>query len=314
MSKKHTYTKVDVHESITSKIVAAIEAGAGEFEMPWHRPGVSFTVPRNAVTGNCYSGTNIISLWIDADEKKFERQIWATYKQWQELGAQVRKGESGSLVVKYGRWTPKAAADQADQTDEASVERMYAKPAYVFNADQVNGYEAEPSAPRPDLTERLAHVDEFLAKAGIEFREGGQRAFYRPRMLNGGGDFVQMPPRNLFTGTATSTPTEAYESTRLHEGSHWTGASHRLNRQFGKRFGDEAYAFEELVAELSAAFLCAELGIASVPRADHAKYLAHWLTVLKADKKAIFTAASAASKAAQYLCGLQESAATLKVA
>ncbi|MEQ1712827.1 MAG: ArdC family protein, partial [Hyphomicrobium sp.] len=101
--------RIDVHEAITTKIVAAIEAGAGEFQMPWHRPGVAFTIPRNALTDKQYRGSNILSLWIDADEKKFEHQVWATFKQWQEIGAQVRKGEKGLLIVKYGEWVPKAA-------------------------------------------------------------------------------------------------------------------------------------------------------------------------------------------------------------
>ena len=114
-----------------------------------------------------------------------------------------------------------------------------------------------------------------------------------------------MPPRNLFTGTATSTPTESYESTRLHEISHWVGAEHRLNRKFGERFGDKAYSFEELVAELSAAFLCAELEITNTPRVDHAQYIANWVAVLKGDAKAIFSAASLATRTVDYLVGLQ---------
>ena len=114
-----------------------------------------------------------------------------------------------------------------------------------------------------------------------------------------------MPPRSLFIGTETSTPTEAYESTRLHELGHWSGAPHRLNREFGKRFGDKAYSFEELVAELTAAYLCAELAITNTPRADHAQYIAHWVEAMKADKKAIFSAASLASAAVTYLFSLQ---------
>ena len=114
-----------------------------------------------------------------------------------------------------------------------------------------------------------------------------------------------MPERNLFTGTATSTPTESYEATRLHELGHWTGAKHRLDREFAQRFGDQAYAFEELVAELSAAYLCAGLDITNTPRADHAQYIANWLQVLKGDTKAIFTAASLATRAVDYLYGLQ---------
>ncbi|MBX9711252.1 MAG: ssDNA-binding domain-containing protein, partial [Xanthobacteraceae bacterium] len=309
--------KLDVHEAITAKIVAAIEAGAGEFQMPWHRPGVAFTIPRNALTEKQYRGSNILSLWIDADEKKFEHQVWATFKQWQEIGAQVRKGEKGSLIVKYGEWVPKdaradsnsdAKPDNSGKDDEDGGKRLFAKAAYVFNAQQVDGYEIAPSVPRPDLTERLDHVDAFIAATGAEFREGGQRAFYRHRDLNGNGDFIQMPDRSLFTGTTTSTPTESFESTRLHELGHWTGAKHRLDREFGERFGDNKYAIEELIAELSAAYLCAGLEITNTPRADHAQYIANWLEVLKDDTKAIFTAASMATRAVDYLYGLQSAA------
>lgn len=318
--------RLDVHEAITAKIVSAIEAGAGEFQMPWHRPGVSFTLPRNALTDNPYRGSNVLSLWIDADEKKFQHPFWATFKQWQELGAQVRKGEKGSLIVKYGEWVPRpdagghpkgkaktvreqASSNGQDDADEAK--RLYAKAAWVFNIDQVEAPDElrtnllPPETPRKDLTERLEAVDRFVAAVGIEIREGGQRAFYRHRVLNGDGDFIQMPPRELFTGTATSTPTEAYYSTLLHEEIHGSGAGHRLNRQFGERFGDRAYAFEELVAELGSAFLCAHLDVTNTTRADHAQYIAHWLSVMKDDKKAIFTAASLATRAVDFLIGLQ---------
>ncbi len=315
--------RLDVHEAITQKIVAAIEAGAGTFEMPWHRPGVALALPKNAATDKAYRGSNILSLWIDAEAKKFEHPVWATFKQWLELEAPVRKGEKGSLIVKYGEWVPKeqsqggkpearpqSVSSNAAETDEENGKRLYAKAAWVFNIDQVDAppelrARLLPTAPlRSDLTERLEHVDAFIAATGAEFREGGQRAFYRHRDSTGEGDFIQIPERNLFTGTVTSTPTEAYESTRLHELAHWSGADHRLARDFG-RFGDHAYAFEELVAELSAAYLCAGLEITNAPRIDHAQYIANWLEVLKGDTKAIFTAASFATKAVDYLYSLQ---------
>lgn len=296
----------DIHKEVTDKIVAAIEAGAGEFQMPWHRPGISSILPRNALTDKKYNGINIIALWVAADEKNYPLPYWATLKQWNELGARIRKGERSSLIVKYGTWTPKEAREKAQSPEEEeNATRSYASPALVFNAAQVDGWTA-PGYERPDLTTALAQVDAFLAKAGVTIKEGGHRAFYCPRRDDGTGDFVQMPPRNLFTGTATSTPTEAYESTRLHEAGHWTGDKQRCDRQFGKRFGDEAYAVEELVAELTAAFLCAELGITNTPRLDHAQYVENWLHVLGSDKRAIFTAASAASKAVEYLVARQE--------
>ncbi len=306
--------RLDVHQAITEKIAAAIAAGAGTFEMPWHRPGVAFTLPKNALTDKPYRGSNILSLWIDADAKKFEHQVWATYRQYEELGAQVRKGEKGSLIVKYGEWVPKSQKEAAPPSSEDSDEdpkRLFAKPAWVFNIDQVDAPDElrakvlPPAVPRTDLTQRLERVDAFVAAVGIEVREGGQRAFYRHRDSRGDGDFIQMPPRALFTGTASSTPTEAYYSTLLHEEIHGSGADHRLNRQFGERFADKSYAFEELVAELGAAFLCAHLEVTNTPRIDHAQYCASWLQVLKDDDKAIFSAASFATRAVDYLIGLQ---------
>jgi antirestriction protein ArdC len=321
--------RLDVHDAITRKIVAAIEAGAGTFEMPWHRPGIDFSIPKNAFTGNEYRGTNILSLWLDADERKYQHQIFATFIQWKQLIETwqhdnptaddsyhgVRKGEKGSLIVKYGDFVPKnerlEAEAKGEDFDEEAHKRLYAKAAWVFNIDQVDlpdGLRAQllPTAvQRPDLTERLAHADFFFANTGVPVHEGGQRAFYRHPSADGSGDFIQMPPRHLFTGTKTSTPTEAYYGTLSHEGLHASGAKHRLDRAFGEKFGDKAYAFEELVAELGAAFLCAHLAIANTPRPDHAQYIAGWLEVLKGDNKAIFTAASLASKATEYLIGLQ---------
>lgn len=241
-------SRADLHETVTAKIVAAIEAGVGDWHMPWHRPGTSFDIPRNALTEKRYQGCNILSLWIDADEKKFPTQTWATFKQWQEIGAQVRKGEKGSLIVKYGRWTPKGdngpkatstAAENSDGSEHG--ERLYARAAFVFNAAQVDGFANSDEAPRADLTTRLAHVDQFIAATGAEFREGGTRAFYRHPSSRGGshgdGDFIQMPPRKLFTGTATSTPTEAYESTRLHELSHYAAIRIMPRRHESSRDG-----------------------------------------------------------------------------
>jgi len=310
--------KLDIHQAVTDKIVQAIEGGAGTFEMPWHRPGVSFDIPLNASTGKHYRGSNILSLWIDADDKKFEHQTWATFKQWQELGAQVRKGEKGSLIVKYGEWTPKdAKAGSGDAKpkagegnanaggDDEAARMLYAKAAWVFNCAQVDGYDVAPKEPRPDLTSRLAHVEDYIAATGAEVRFGGQRAYYRHRGSDGQGDFIQMPDLTLFTGTSTTTPTEALYAVELHELGHWTGAKHRLDREFGQRFGDKAYAFEELVAELHAAFQCAGLQITNEPRPDHAQYIATWLELLKDDKKAIFTASSLASRAVAYLDGFQ---------
>lgn len=296
-------SRIDIHETVTTKIIAAIAAGAGEWKMPWHRPGTSFSIPRNATTDKTYRGINVLSLWIDANEKQFEHQLWATYKQWHELGAQVRAGEKASLIVKYGEWTPKDSPEPEPGADPLT--RVYARPAWVFNVAQVDGYEASPILQRVDLTTKIDHVERFIANTRAEFRIGGQRACYRQRSSTGDGDYIQIPELDLFIGTATSTPTEALYATKLHELTHWSGADHRLNRQLGKRFGDAWYAAEELCAELGAAALCAHLGITNEPRPDHAQYVAHWLALLQDDNRAIFTASALAAKAVEYLFDLQ---------
>ena len=147
---------------------------------------------------------------------------------------------------------------------------------------------------------QFRQAEAFVAATGATIHHGGGRAYYRPST-----DRIDLPPRDTFIGTPTSTAAEFYFSTLCHELCHWTSRENRCNRQLGKRFGDQAYAMEEMVAELGAAFLCADLQITDEPRADHAQYLASWLAVLKADKKAIFTAASKASEAAAFLAALQ---------
>ena len=157
----------------------------------------------------------------------------------------------------------------------------------------------EPQVPA-NPAEVLTQVEAYVTATGARVAFCGEGAFYR--LLT---DTIHMPDRARFVGSATSSATECLYATLLHELTHWTGIKTRCDREFGKRFGDDAYAMEELVAELGAAFLCADLGIANTPRPDHAAYISHWLTVLKADKKAIFTAASKAAQAVDYLDGLQ---------
>lgn len=282
---------MNVYETITANIINAIEQGAGEFRMPWHRASTASGVPCNAVTGVQYKGSNVLILWATAGAKGFDSNKWATFKQWQSIGAQVRKGEKSATGIYFNMM------EREDETGEAKA-IPFARPFHLFNAAQVDGYTSEQAAPRQDLTETIRSADEVIAATGAKITHSGDRAFYRPST-----DEVYMPPRNAFIGTATSTATEAYYSTALHELAHWTGHQSRLARDFtrSKRFGDQAYAGEELVAELGAAFLCAQLGITNEPRADHAQYLAHWLKVLKADSRAIVRAASDAQKAADFI-------------
>lgn len=280
--------RLDIHQHLTDCIVAAIEAGAGQWQMPWHR-GSGGRAPVNIASGNAYRGVNILALWVEAQVNGYGSHLWGTYRQWAEKGATVRKGQKASYVVFYKQ--VEVASDDEAETDSRT--RAYARATPVFNADQVDGLPQDlPSAP----VDQLDDVEGFITRTGAMIVHGGNRACFIPRL-----DEIHMPPRELFTGSVTSTATAAYYSTLLHELTHWTGPAHRCDRDLSGRFGTEAYAMEELVAELGAAFLCAELGIAVEPRADHAQYLAHWLKVLKADKRAIFTAASRAGEAVSFL-------------
>lgn len=290
-----TKERFDIHQHITDKIVSAIEHGAGEFRLPWHRAAGNIMRPVNIASKKAYRGVNILALWAYAETSGFSSGSWGTYRQWAESGAQVRKGEKAAFVVFYKELEIAAESDGAE-----AETRLFARATPVFAAEQVEGYQPpvidEPAVPMTPIEQAEA----FVAATGAQISHGGTRAFYRPST-----DSIQLPPREAFIGTPTSTPAKSYYSTLLHELTHWTSAETRCNRQLGKRFGDQAYAMEELIAELGAAFLCADLQITDEPRADHAQYLATWLSVLKADKKAIFTAASKASQAAAFLSGRQ---------
>jgi antirestriction protein ArdC len=229
--------------------------------MPWRRSLGPLFMPANALTGNAYNGINVVSLWVSAEVNGFTAPVWATYRQWSELGAQVRKGEKSSLVIFYKEYETDADPDNADDDGK----RRVARASYVFNANQVDGF-ALPAAPeRLGPIERIDAADRFVGAIGVRVEHGGERAYYRPST-----DHIQMPDEGLFCGTDTMTRSEAYFAVILHETIHASGAKHRLDRDMGKRFGDAAYAAEELVAEIGSAFLCSELGITQDVRADHA--------------------------------------------
>ena len=285
-------TTQNVHQKITDQVIAAIEAGAAKFEMPWHRGNPR---PMNVASGNNYRGVNTLALWIAQQNNGYAANTWGTYKQWNNLGAQVRKGERASTVVFY------KDGEKLDVDDDETKSKRYfiATASCVFNADQVSGYLA-PATPLVDKTLALDRADDFVAATYAKIGSTGNRACY-----NSTRDTISMPRRALFTGSSTSDATESFYSTLLHELTHWTGHPSRLDRDLKNRFGDEAYAMEELVAELGAAFLCADLSITPTPKPDHAAYINSWLDVLKQDKKAIFVAASKASAACDYLNKLQ---------
>ena len=296
-----SHERFDVYTAITNQIITAIEAGSGDnVQLPWHRNGGSIQRPTNIASRKAYRGVNTVALWAAADACGFEHGIWGTYRQWQEKGAQVRKGEKSSVIIFYRDRDPSEAVSSGND-DEQQSRFFIARASRVFNVAQVDGFEIEPVEPTVDRIDPCERAEQFIQATGAKIATGGTRAFY-----NKVSDSITMPDRHRFVGTATSSASEGWYSTLLHELTHWSGASSRCDRTFGTRFGDNAYAMEEMVAELGAAFLCGDLGITAEPRADHPEYIGHWLRILKADSKAIFTAASAANKAAEFLTRLAD--------
>ena len=283
--------KLDIYARVTNEIVRAIEAGVKDYEMPWHqRAGAG--LPRNASTGNFYRGVNTVALWAAGRVRGYGLPYWATFLQWEKLGARIRRGEKASVVVFYKR--EESPPDDEDR-ESARGPRSILKGSFVFNAEQVDGWPF-PVPTEEDRTERLHEVDSFIESLGADIHYGSDAAYYSKRF-----DRIHMPDRRDFIDTGAGTATEGFYSVLLHEHLHWSGHAERLNRDLSGRFGDSAYAMEELVAELGAAFLCGELGISVHPRQDHAAYVRSWLVVLRQQKTAIFTAASTATAACRFL-------------
>ena len=291
-----TYSdKKDVYQTVTDNIVAMLERGVKPWAPQWSKSADGLLSLPLRSSGEAYRGLNLMLLWGSAEANGFRAATWMTFNQAKALGGCVRKGSKGTQVVYWGRFDPKGA--DGEETDDKGV--LFAKTYTVFNVEQIDGLPDsyfETVAPMPEV-ERIARAEAWVVGTGAEVRHGGNRAYFSPAH-----DFVQMPPAGAFVDV------QAYYGTLAHELTHWSGHETRLSRTFGKKFGDKAYAFEELVAELGAAFASARLEIASEPREDHASYLASWLKVLKSDKRAIFTAASKAQAACDYLFDLAEKA------
>lgn len=289
--------KSDIYQRVTDQIVADLEKGVRPWHKPWNAGHAAGRITRPLrANGIPYRGINVLMLWAAATASGFTAPLWLTYKQAQELGGQVRKGEKGSLVV-YANTITRTEQDEASGED-LEREIPFMKGYTVFNAEQVDGLPAHfyaVQAPALDPVQRIDRAEAFFAATGAEIREGGDRAYY-----TAAGDYVQMPPFVAFAQP------EGFYATLAHELTHWTKAPQRLGRDLGrKRWGDEGYAMEELVAELGAAFVCADLALTPEPRAEHAAYVGSWLKALKDDRRAIFTAAAHAQRAADYLIGLQ---------
>lgn len=284
----------DTYQRITDTIVEQLEAGTKPWIRPWRGNARRSLTPRRA-TGEAYRGINVLMLWVAGQMFGYEENTWMTYRQAQDLGAQVRKGEKGTLVVKYGTFNPK---DHEDDEDRAIP---YLKGYTVFNVEQIDSLPDRFFSPAEELpTSPVPHIDTveaFVRNTRAKVSYGGTKACYRPSI-----DDILMPDRERFDSEV-----HLY-STLLHELAHFSGAKHRLDRDLTGRFGNEAYAMEECIAECTAAFLCADLGIDHDPRDNTAAYLASWVAVLKNDKRAIITAAAKAQAAADYLTALQPGA------
>lgn len=285
----------DLHQHVTDTIITQLEAGTVPWHQPWQGESRLPGLPQNSATGKKYQGINILLLWSAAIQHHFPTQDWATFKQWNQKKESIRKGEKGNLVVYY---------DVMEKEVDGEVQEIpFLKSSVVFNLCQLASYQPDEPKPIPDTVtamENIFRVDDFVRNTKAIVEHKGDKAFYVPSL-----DKIWIPECERFTGSETCTATEGYYSTLLHELTHWTGHEKRLNREKTKTFSDDIYAVEELVAELGAAFLCAQFDIGLLPKGDHASYISHWLKILKENKKCIFKAASEASKAVGFLHGLQ---------
>ncbi len=275
-----------LYESVTNNIIKEMEAGAVPWVKPWKTPRHHGSVmPHNVATGRPYSGINIPLLWGAADADGYTAHEWITFQQARMRGATVRKGEKGTHIV----FTKQLHKKEDDEEKRFSMLRTYT----VFNVAQIDGLPA-PTEPE-ELPEPVRHerAEAFIKATNAEFRNGGDKACYVPSQ-----DFVAIPYQGFFIHQ------EAFYAVALHELGHWTGAKPRLDRDLTGRFGTKAYAAEELVAEMTAAFSCAHLNLKGELR--HAGYISNWIELLKEDSRAIFTAASLASKAADFLRAFSE--------
>ncbi|RWH82220.1 zincin-like metallopeptidase domain-containing protein [Mesorhizobium sp.] len=286
--------RASLYDEITDKIISELEAGRVPWVQPWGTAAAKapLAMPRNAATGRQYSGINVLILWGAVIEHGFPGQGWLTFRQALALGGNVRKGEHGTTVVYADRFVPDDEKKRAQETGENAQAVPFLKRFTVFNAAQCENLPDDVAAAAPPPPTGLIEpkVEDLIRATGIDFRIGGNQAFYVPAL-----DYVQVPPPQAYFEPIN------WHRTALHELGHATGHPSRLGRDMTGSFGTKKYAFEELVAEMNAAFCCASLGI--MPTVRHADYIGSWLEVLREDNRAIVRAASQASKAADWLLG-----------
>jgi antirestriction protein ArdC len=285
--------KRDVYQDVTDRIVKSLENGVAPWVKPWKSDGRSAGVHRNALTRRPYHGINVCLLTLEQMCKGYESGEWVTYRQAKELGGHVRKGEKATPIVLWKKYEKNATDEQGRPLFNEDGERvkktlLFARMFSVFNVEQCDGLTAEQPTERPKGFVGYEGIDAAIANIGATIDHGGDRAYYSPS-----ADRIRLPRPAQFADAAS------YYATAAHELTHWTGHASRLARDLSGRFGDESYAAEELIAEMGAAFTCATLGIAG--HLQHAEYIGSWIKVLKNDKRAIFTAASKAQEAADFL-------------
>jgi len=271
-----------IYQEVTDQIISEIEKGA----MPWVKPWkADSTCEKNIASKKEYNGINRLILAMMTHFKGYQSPFYGSFKQWQDLGGTVRKGEKGTKIVFY---KPVSVEKTNDQGESENFAYSCLKTYYVFNADQVDGIEIAKPEVSPRVYNPAPALDDRILKTGANIKHGGSSAFFSPM-----GDFIGMPNRDTFNDDSS------YYATVLHELTHWSGAKHRLDRDLSGKFGNSKYAFEELVAELGAAFLCQDYQIQGELR--HAGYIQNWLTCLRENNQAIFKAAALAQKAADYI-------------
>lgn len=298
MSRKTEATRIDIYARITNRIVADLENGVRPWVKPWSARNMTGRVSRPLRhNGQAYTGLNVLLLWSESVACGFTSATWMTLRQANELGARVRKGESGATVVYASRFT-KTDTDAGGGEIERDI--PFLKAYTVFNCDQIEGlpdrYYRAPDAITEPL-ERIEHADHFFDNTGAVVRYGGSQAYYSPPT-----DHIQLPEPEQFRDMAS------FIAIRAHETLHWTSAPSRLNRDLSRYHKDRRErAFEEMLVELGAAMICADLGIVPElePRPDHAAYIQSWAAILGSDKRAIFQAAAHAQRAVAYLHDLQ---------
>lgn len=287
---------MDINQIITDKIIALLERGTVKTGARW-TGGKATGLPLNAKTGEPYHGINVLVLWAEMAEKCYASSQWLTFKQAADLGANVRKGEKSVMCVYY-KTVGKRDEAKADVEQETY---FLAKAFWLFNIAQIDGLPADMKATASATPAKSFNphqeAEQLLSKSQASINYGFDSAYYSPS-----ADKICLPDRERFTSESN------FYATALHELSHWTGNETRLNRSFGKRFGDAAYGFEELVAELGAVFTVGHLGMIDSTIEAHADYVQSWIQILKEDKKAIFTAASQAAKASDFILSQASSA------